>query len=67
MLVADIGSEFTVYALHLKDKKVAYLLAVVFLSNVVLQCRIIPGIVFHVPYNPICDTMKTHPDVIYFS
>lgn len=63
----NIGSEFTVYALHLKDKRVAAFLMVIFFSKITLLCLIIPRIVFHVPYDPICDTAKTHPDVIYFS
>ena len=62
-----IGSEFTVYALHLKDWRVAALLVVLFFSKIALQCFIIPRIIYHVPYDPICDTAKTHPDVVYFS
>ncbi|KIM35947.1 hypothetical protein M413DRAFT_323768 [Hebeloma cylindrosporum] len=56
-----------VYALHLKNRRVAAFLAVVFFSKVALECVMIPRTVFHVPYDPICDTAKIHPDVIYFS
>jgi len=55
-----------VYALYRKDWRVATFLVVLFCAQIVLECALLPRVVLQVPYNPICDVTKTHPDSIYF-
>jgi len=54
-----------VYALYRKDWRAAAFLVVLFFTKIALLCLVAPRSVLHVPYDPICDTTKTHPDAIY--
>ncbi|KIM35949.1 hypothetical protein M413DRAFT_449484 [Hebeloma cylindrosporum] len=55
-----------VYALYRKDKRVAAFLVVLFFVQIAVDCILCPRGIFQVPYDPICDTTKTHPDVVYY-
>ncbi|KDR79609.1 hypothetical protein GALMADRAFT_223751 [Galerina marginata CBS 339.88] len=66
MAALDLILMLRLYALYSKSFKVGTLLTLLFCGQIAVEAVIAPRSVLQVPYDPICDTTRTHPDILYF-
>ncbi|KAF8953492.1 hypothetical protein BDZ97DRAFT_226354 [Flammula alnicola] len=66
MAALDLILMLRIYALYLKDVRIAALLVLLFCAQIAVDAVLSPRMTFNVPFDCICDTTKTHPDIMYF-
>ena len=54
-----------VYALHLQDYRVGLYLGVLYSAHLTVQGLVTPNAVWNITYNPICDVVEVHRDVMF--
>ncbi|KAF8954657.1 hypothetical protein BDZ97DRAFT_438528 [Flammula alnicola] len=66
MAALDVILMLRIYALYLKDIRIAVLLVLLFCAQIAAEAVLSPRTILDVPFDCICDTTETHPNIIYF-
>ncbi|KAF8958805.1 hypothetical protein BDZ97DRAFT_2078450 [Flammula alnicola] len=66
MAALDLILMLRIYALYLKDIRITVLLVLLFCAQIAAEAVLSPRTILDVPFDCICDTTETHPNIIYF-